>query len=141
MGLPPGEGAPAADRCRQAQGLQFLLQGLLLQLRQLLVTHPMDAIDRTGVDGLLDRLRAVAVLADGPGASPLGLHNKGIAGHVGAVTAANTDGFVDPDRLLTQGATEHRLMAAALKGRSRRGGEGNGGIDHHADVAFSRPNG
>ena len=101
----------------------------------------MDAIDRTGVDGLLDRLRAVTVLADGPGAAPLGFHHKGVASHMGAVAAANANGLVDPDRLLTQGSSEHRLMAAALKGRCRRGRKGNGGIDPHAGVAFSRPSG
>ena len=93
------------------QGLQFLGAGLLLEGRQLLVAHPVDAIDGTGIDRFLDPLSAVAVLANGAGAAPVFFHQKGVGGHMGAVAAADTDRLIHPNRFLPQCTTEHRLTA------------------------------
>ena len=84
----------------QTKGLDHLAGQLGLEPGQLLVGHPVDAIHRTGVDRFLDQFGAIAILAQGPGAAPKGLDQEGQAGHMGAVTAADADGLIDPNRLL-----------------------------------------
>jgi hypothetical protein len=66
----------------------------------------MDAINGTGIDRLLYQLGGVAVLANRPGAAPVGLNRKGVDGHVGAVATANADSLVNPDSLLTQSSAQ-----------------------------------
>jgi hypothetical protein len=73
----------------------------------------MDAINGTGINRLLYQLGGVAVLANRPGAAPVGLNRKSVDGHMGAVAAANADSLVNPDCLLTKGSTQHRFMTSA----------------------------
>jgi hypothetical protein len=54
----------------------------------------VDAIDWAGVNRFLDALGAVAILANGPGPSPIGFDHKSVDCHMGAVATADTDGFV-----------------------------------------------
>ena len=83
----------------------------------------MDAIDRTGVDGFLNALCAVAVLTNGPGTSQVRLHNEGIAGHMSAVATADAGGLIDPNRPFAKSAPELRLTPGSfnrLINRSRK---------------------
>ena len=83
----------------------------------------MDAIDRTGVDGFLNALCAVAVLTNGPGTSQVRLHNEGIAGHMSAVTTADADGLIDPYRPFAKSAPKLGLTPGSfnrLVNRSRK---------------------
>ena len=66
----------------------------------------MNAIHRTGVDGLLNAFGGVTVLPDGPGASQMRLDYKSVRSHVGAVATADADGFINPDSLIAQVAPE-----------------------------------
>ena len=93
--------------------MEFLLLQASLQGRQILVGHPMDAVDGTGVDRLLNAIGAVTVLSDRPGATPTGLHQKRVGRNVGAIATADADGFIDPDGLLAQGSTKQRLTPTA----------------------------
>ena len=69
----------------------------------------MDAVHWACVDGLLDAIRGVTVLTNRPRTAEMGFNNKRIGGHVGAVTAADADGFVNPDRLFSKRTTKARL--------------------------------
>ena len=89
----------------------------------------MDAIDRTGVDGFLNAFGAVAVLTDGPGASEVRLHNEGVACHMSAVTTADADGFVHPNRSFTKGAPELGLTPGSFNRLINRSRKRQGGID------------
>ena len=89
----------------------------------------MDAIDRTGVDGFLNAFRAVAVLTNGPGTSQVRLHNEGITGHMCAVTTADADGFVHPNRSFTKGAPELGLTPGSFNRLINRSRKRQGGID------------
>ena len=84
------------------QGQDLLGSQLVLELTQLLVGHPVDAVHRTGVNRLLDQLGGIAILAERPGAAPIGLNHEGVGGHMGAVAAADTDSLINPDGLLAQ---------------------------------------
>ena len=69
----------------------------------------MNAIHRAGLNRFLDSFSAVTVLADRT-RSPQALFNhKGVGGHMGAITAADADGFVHPDRLFSKRATKAGL--------------------------------
>jgi hypothetical protein len=59
----------------------------------------MDAIHWTSINGLLNPFSAVTVLADHPGPAIGGLHQKSIAGHMGAITAADAHRFIHPNGL------------------------------------------
>jgi len=118
--------------------MDLLLTQLLREGRELLVGDPMDAIDGAGIDRLLDPLGAVAVLAEGPGASPLRLHHEGVGGNVGAVAAADANGLIDPHRLLSKCATQNGFLAGHRLPLERIDPKGEGGIGS-AHGGFSCP--
>jgi hypothetical protein len=66
----------------------------------------MDAINRAGIDGLLNPFKAVAVLTYYPRSAPIWLHQKGITCHMGAIPTTNTNLFINPNRLLAQAAPQ-----------------------------------
>ena len=74
----------------------------------------MNAIHRAGVDGFLDALGAVTVLPNRPGTAQMGLHHKGVSGHMGAVAASDADGLIDPNRPFPQCPTKERLTSGWL---------------------------
>ncbi len=82
--------------------------------------HHLDAVHRTGVNCFLDQLGGIAILAERPGAAPVGLNHEGVGGHMGAVAAANTDSLINPDGLLAQAPAQEGLHASA---------QGTGGRD------------
>jgi hypothetical protein len=82
--------------------LKLLLLKALLKGRQILVRNPMDAVDRTGVHGLLNQFGAVAVLTECRGAPPTGFKHKRVDRNVNAITATDANGLIDPDGFLAQ---------------------------------------
>jgi hypothetical protein len=123
-GFGPGQGATATGGGGQPRGWISCWRAALLEHRQLFIVHPVDAIDRTGVDRFLDPIRAVTVLAEGPGATPGRLHHEGVAGHVGAVAATDAYGFIHPDGLLAEISPQEWLTTRSgvdLKGIQRAG--------------------
>ena len=74
----------------------------------------MNAIHRTGVDGLLDAFSGVTVLANGTGSTVPGFNNKCVSCHMGAISTTNTCGFIDPDGLFPKGSTEQRFTPRRL---------------------------
>jgi hypothetical protein len=81
--------------------LKVLTNQILLQRFERFEWDPMDAVNWTGIDGFLNSLGAVAILANGPGATEIGLHHKRIGGDVGAVSAADTNCFINPHSLIS----------------------------------------
>ena len=79
---------------------------LLAQGVQSFKGDPMNAIHRTGVDRFLNSFGAVAVLADRTRPPQALFNHKGVGGHMGAVTAADADGFIHPDRLFSKRTTQ-----------------------------------
>ena len=69
----------------------------------------MNAINRAGINSFLDAFGAITVLPNGPGTPQMGLNNKGIAGHMSAVTAPDADGLIDPNRSFPQCPSEKRF--------------------------------
>ena len=84
----------------------------------------MNAIHGTGVDGFLDAFGGVAVLADRSGASKTRLHNEGVGSHVGAIAAADADGLVDPNGLISHISPEQGFSTRDLLLRTGGGGKG-----------------
>ena len=77
-----------------------------MQTMERFESHPVNTVHRAGIDRFLNPLRAVAVLTNGPGTSQIRLHHKSVTGDMGAVTAADTNGFIHPDGSITQGSPE-----------------------------------
>ena len=71
----------------------------------------MDAINRTGVDGLLNTFGAVSILSNRSGATEIRLYNERVTCDVGAIAAADADGFIYPNRSLGQRSPELRLTS------------------------------
>ena len=94
--------------------MKILANQIPSQRLKILKRHPVNAIHRTGVDGFLDALGAVAILPNRPGTAQIGLHHKGVAGHMGAVAASDTDGLIDPNRPFPQFPTKQRFTAGWL---------------------------
>ena len=90
-------------------GGKKVLSEVLSQCFKLFKWHPMNAIHRTGVDGLLDAFSGVTVLANGTGSTVPGFNNKCVSCHMGAISTTNTCGFIDPDGLFPKGSTEQRF--------------------------------
>ena len=109
--------------------LQILANQIAVQRIEILKRNPMDAIDRTGVDGFLNAFGAVAVLTDGPGASEVRLHNKGVAGHMSAVTTADADGLIDPYRPFAKSAPKLGLTPGSFNRLVNRSRERQGRIN------------
>ena len=61
----------------------------------------MDAINGAGIDRLLNSLSAVAILTNGSRTTETGFNDKRIGGDMGAIPATNTNGFVNPNRLIS----------------------------------------
>ena len=89
--------------------LQILANQIPFQRLKILKRHPVNAINRAGVDGFLDALGAVTVLPNGSGTPQMGLNHEGVSGHVGAVTASDTDDLVHPNRSFTKRPTQKGL--------------------------------
>jgi hypothetical protein len=81
--------------------LKVLTNQILLQRFKGFEWDPMDAVNGTGIDGFLNSLGAITILANGSGATEMGLHNKSIGGDVGAVSATDTNCFVNPHGLVS----------------------------------------
>jgi hypothetical protein len=62
----------------------------------------VDAIDRTGIDRLLNHVFRVSILADDTGATVIGFDVERIASDVGAVLAADAGNLIDVNALLPQ---------------------------------------
>ena len=71
----------------------------------------MDAIHWAGVDRLLNPFRGVAVLANGSRASVAGLNNESVGRNVCAVAAADADGLINPNGLITKLTAEQGLTS------------------------------
>jgi hypothetical protein len=80
----------------------------------------MDAINRAGINGLLNPFKAVAVLTYYPRSAPIWLHQKGIACHMGAIPTANTNLFINPYGLLAQAAPQQGFFTCISLARSRQ---------------------
>ena len=94
-------------RCRWQSKWQKLLTGkALAQLIELFEIHPVNAIHWTGIDGFLDPLTAITVLANHPRSPVVRLNDEGVTSHMSAVTTSDANGLINPDRLLPQLATE-----------------------------------
>jgi hypothetical protein len=61
----------------------------------------MDAVNGTGIDGFLNSLSAITILANGSGATEMGLHHKSIGGDVGAISTTYTNCFINPNGLIS----------------------------------------
>jgi hypothetical protein len=81
--------------------LKVLTNQILLQRFEGFEWDPMDAVNGTGIDSFLNSLGAIAILANGSGATEIGLHHKRIGGDVGAVSAADTNCFINPHSLIS----------------------------------------
>lgn len=84
----------------------------------------MNAVDRTGIDSLLDAISGIAVLSDRSGASQMRLHNECVGSNVGAIAAADADGLINPDSLISQVAPEQGFPSGGLLLRAGGGGKG-----------------
>ena len=80
-------------------------------------TDPVNAVNRAGVDRLVDDHCRVTILADCPTFTCFLNHQECVRRDMGAIAATNTDFFVDPDCLHSQLATKTGLQP----GRSRDG--------------------
>ena len=94
--------------------MQILANQIAAQRLELFKRHPVDAIHRTGVDRFLDAFGAVAVLADRSGATEVRLYNKRIPCDVGAVAAADADGFINPYRSFGERSPQLWLVSVRL---------------------------
>jgi hypothetical protein len=74
----------------------------------------MNAIHRTGFDGLLNQFRAVSVLTNGTGAAQMRLNNECVACNMSAITAPDTNSFINPNSFVCQGTTQDRFHATGL---------------------------
>ena len=90
----------------QSQRQKLLTGKALVQFIKLFEIHPVNAIHWTGIDGFLDPLAAITVLANHPRAPVVRLNDEGVTSHMSAVTASDANRFINPDRLLPQLATE-----------------------------------
>tara|TARA_B100000927_G_C16428438_1_gene454476 strand:+ start:290 stop:613 length:324 start_codon:yes stop_codon:yes gene_type:complete len=95
-------------------GLKILANQLLLKRRQRLEWNPVDAIHRARVDGFLDAVSRIAILANRSGTTEIGLHHERVGGHMGAVTTTDAGGFIHPHGFLSQGTTQNRLTAGSF---------------------------
>ena len=66
----------------------------------------MDAINGTSIDRFLNSLCTIAILTNGAGTTEMGLNYKRIGSDMGAITASNTNRFIDPHGLLSQMTTQ-----------------------------------
>ena len=74
----------------------------------------MDAIHRARVDGFLDAVSRIAILANRSGTTEIGLHHERVGGHMGAVTTTDAGGFIHPHGFLSQGTAQNRLTAGSF---------------------------
>jgi hypothetical protein len=74
----------------------------------------MDAVYRTGINGFLNDILAVTVLADHPRAPIVWLNIESIAGNMGAVLAANAGNLIYIDSPLPYYAPQFWFKASAL---------------------------
>ena len=78
---------------------------------ELLKTHPVDAVHRTGLDRFLNASGAVSILADGSRTPQTWLDHKCVGCNVGAVPTANANRLINPDRFFPQCSAKNRLIA------------------------------
>ena len=74
----------------------------------------MNAVHGAGFDRFLNPFTAVAILANSPGSSEIGLDCEGVGGHVGAVATADTNSLIDPDSPLSQVSAKNWFEARDL---------------------------
>jgi hypothetical protein len=91
-----------------------LILALRFKLSELRIIHPVNAIDRAGVDRLLNHLFRVAILTNGPSTAIFRLDVKGAAGDVGAVGTADAGQLIDVNPLLANGTAQLGLQARAM---------------------------
>ena len=100
-----------------------------MQRIEIFKRNPMDAVNRTGIYCFLNALCAVAVLTDGSGATQLRLNNESVAGHMSAITTADADALINPNRSFTEDASELRLTPGSFNRLINRSRERQGRID------------
>jgi len=107
-----------------------------LRARQLLKWQPMDAVHRACVYGFLNPFKAVAVLSDYPRSTSMGFHQKSVTSNMGAITATDTNIFINPDCLLAQNTPQQGLFTCAALARSGKGlgCKSNRRIDAHGKL-------
>ena len=74
----------------------------------------MNAVHGAGFDRFLYPFTAVAILANSPGSSEIGLDCEGVSGHVRTVSTTNTNSFINPDSSLSQVSAENWFEARNL---------------------------
>jgi hypothetical protein len=73
-----------------------------LKLLEFGVVYPVNTVYGAGINGFLNNLLRVAILAIDPRATIVGLDVKGVAGNVGTVFAADAGNLIHIDAPLAQ---------------------------------------
>ena len=94
----------------------------------------MNAIHRASFYRLLNPLRTVPVLANRSGAPQIGLDNEGIAGHMSAVSATNTDSLINPDSTFTKHTTQNGFASCQWSLSLSRSRESERGVNQDSGV-------